>query len=65
MKTRKTKSRRSQQRMFSTLVARKITEDVCEQFMDWLGRGKDPAPFGLKSDVFSRVERVLNEGVEC
>jgi len=43
------------------LMAVNITEAVCEQFSDWLA---EPAPFNLKADIYYRVRKAQEEGIE-
>ncbi len=43
------------------LLAVKITEAVCDQFSDWLAK---PVPLNLKADIFYRVRRAQEEGIE-
>ena len=46
------------------IVARKITERVCAKWQDIEGRGKQPAGYNTKGDIFHEVMRVFEEGVE-
>ena len=43
------------------LMAKNITEAVCDQFSDWLA---EPVPFNLKADVYCRVRETQEEGIE-
>ena len=43
------------------LMARNITEAVCEQLGDWLG---ETAPFNLKADIYFRVREAQEDGIE-
>ncbi len=43
------------------LMAKNITEAVCDQFGDWMG---EPAPFNLKVDIYYRVCKAQAEGIE-
>lgn len=43
------------------LMARNITEAVCEQFSDWLA---EEAPFNLKADIYYRVREAQEDGIE-
>ena len=42
------------------LMAKNITEAVCDQFGDWLG---EPAPFNLKADIYCRVRKAQTDGI--
>lgn len=46
------------------ILAQAITEAVCKQFQDWLGRGPEPASLDLKTAIYNRVLEVLKNGVE-
>ena len=43
------------------LMARNITEAVCEQFSDWMA---DEVPFNLKADIYYRVRKAQDDGIE-
>ena len=43
------------------LMAGNITEAVCDQFSDWLA---EPVPFNLKADVYNRVRKAQDDGIE-
>jgi len=43
------------------LMARNITEAVCDQFGDWMG---EPTPFNLKADIYYRVREAQADGIE-
>ena len=43
------------------LMARNITEAVCDQFGDWMG---EPTPFNLKADIYYRVREAQANGIE-
>ena len=43
------------------LMARNITEAVCDQFGDWMA---EPAPFNLKADIYYRVRKAQADGIE-
>lgn len=43
------------------LMARNITEAVCEQFGDWLA---EPVSFNLKADIYYRVRKAQDDGIE-
>ena len=43
------------------LMAKNITEAVCNQFSDWLA---EPVPFNLKSDIYYRVRKAQKDGIE-
>ena len=43
------------------LMAKNITEAVCDQFSDWLA---EEVPLNLKADIYYRVLRAQSEGVE-
>jgi len=43
------------------LMARNITEAVCDQFGDWMS---EPVPFNLKSDIYYRVRKAQDDGIE-
>ena len=43
------------------LMAKNITEAVCDQFGDWMG---EPAPFNLRSDIYYRVRKAQKDGIE-
>uniref|UniRef100_A0A6M3JL42 Uncharacterized protein n=1 Tax=viral metagenome TaxID=1070528 RepID=A0A6M3JL42_9ZZZZ len=43
------------------LMAKNITEAVCDQFSDWLA---EEVPFNLKADVYIRVRETQKEGIE-
>ena len=43
------------------LLARNITEAVCNQFSDWLA---EPVSFNLKADIYYRVREALDEEIE-
>jgi len=43
------------------LMARNITEAVCEQFSDWMA---EPVPFNLKADIYYRVRQAQIDGIE-
>jgi len=43
------------------LMAKNITEAVCDQFGDWMG---EPTPFNLKSDIYYRVRKAQADGIE-
>ena len=43
------------------LVAKNITEAVCDQFADWLA---EPVPFNLKADIYSQVRKAQDEDIE-
>lgn len=43
------------------LMARNITEAVCDQFGDWLA---EKVPFNLKVDVYYRVRKAQVDGIE-
>ena len=43
------------------LMASSITEAVCEQFSDWLA---ETVPFNLKADIYYRVRKAQEDGIE-
>jgi len=43
------------------ILARNITEAVCDQFSDWMA---EPVPFNLKAAVYYRVRQAQEEGIE-
>ena len=43
------------------LMAKNITEAVCDQFGDWLA---EEVPFNLKADVYYRVCQAQKDGIE-
>jgi len=43
------------------LIAKNITEAVCDQFGDWMG---EPTPFNLKADIYYRVRKAQVDGIE-
>ncbi len=43
------------------LLARNITEAICDQFGDWMG---EPSPFNLKADIYYRVREAQADGIE-
>ena len=43
------------------LMAKNITEAVCDQFGDWMA---EPVPFNLKSDIYHRVRKAQVDGIE-
>ena len=43
------------------LMAHNITEAVCDQFSDWLA---EPVPFNLKVDIYHRVRKAQEDGIE-
>ncbi len=43
------------------LMARNITEAVCDQFCDWMGK---TVPFNLKADIYYRVREAQADGIE-
>ena len=43
------------------LMAKNITEAVCDQFGDWMG---EPTSFNLKSDIYYRVRKAQVDGIE-
>ena len=43
------------------LMAKNITEAVCDQFSDWMG---EPTPFNLKADIYYRVRKAQDDGIE-
>ena len=45
------------------LMAKNITEAVCDQFGDWLGAG-EPIPFNLVADIYYRVRKAQADGIE-
>lgn len=43
------------------LMAENITEAVCDQFGDWLA---ETMPFNLKVDIYYRVRKAQEDGIE-
>jgi hypothetical protein len=43
------------------LMAVNITEAVCDQFSDWQA---EPVPFNLKADIYYRVRKAQEDGIE-
>ena len=43
------------------LMAKNITEAVCDQFGDWMA---EPTPFNLKADIYYRVRKAQADGIE-
>jgi len=43
------------------LMAKNITEAVCDQFSDWLA---ETIPFNLKTDIYYRVRKAQDDGIE-
>ena len=43
------------------LMAVNITEAVCEQFGDWMA---EKVPFNLKADIYYRVRKAQDDGIE-
>ena len=43
------------------LLAMVITEAVCDQFSDWMA---EPTPFNLKADIYYRVRKAQEDGIE-
>ena len=43
------------------LMAVNITEAVCKQFSDWMA---EPVPFNLKADIYHRVRKAQEDGIE-
>ncbi len=43
------------------LMAKNITEAVCDQFSDWMA---EPTPFNLKADIYYRVRKAQADGIE-
>ena len=43
------------------LMARNITEAVCEQFSDWLA---EQVPFNLRVAIYHRVRKAQEDGIE-
>ena len=43
------------------LMAGNITEAVCDQFADWMA---EPTPFNLKADIYYRVRKAQDDGIE-
>ena len=43
------------------LMAKNITEAVCDQFSDWMA---EETPFNLKADIYARIRETQEEGIE-
>jgi len=43
------------------LMAKNITEAVCDQFGDWMS---EPVSFNLKVDIYYRVRKAQADGIE-
>ena len=43
------------------LMATNITEAVCDQFAEWMS---EPVEFNLKSDIYYRVRKAQEDGIE-
>ena len=43
------------------LMAKNITEAVCDQFSDWMA---EPTPFNLKAAIYFRVRQAQEDGIE-